>query len=348
MPIPARRLADDPARFPHMIDAVRDRLLLMELDERRLTEASFLDQRAITPDTRGAWIDWAEAEAGCPPGARDDAHWIFHIGHVGSSLISRLLGAAPGVLALREPMALRALAELAGVLDRPECPIDPAGFPARAALLRRLLARTFRPEQRAIVKATSFVSEIAPALVSGGAKALFLHVRPESYMRTILAGDASRQELAMVSGARLARLHRRLGDAPWRLWRMDEAAKLALGWATEMTALDAAEAAMPAGTALRLDFDLFLDSPAETLLLIAGHFGLALDEAQARALVASPIMQRYSKAPEHAYSPDLRRRLLDQAQAEHGTAITRGLAGLEAAAKEHPAIGRALDRAARS
>ena len=38
-----------------------------------------------------------------------DARWIFHIGHVGSTLISRLLGELEGVLSVREPRSLRDL-----------------------------------------------------------------------------------------------------------------------------------------------------------------------------------------------------------------------------------------------
>ena len=34
---------------------------------------------------------------------RSDARWIFHIGHVGSTLVSRLLGELDEVLAIREP-----------------------------------------------------------------------------------------------------------------------------------------------------------------------------------------------------------------------------------------------------
>ena len=41
---------------------------------------------------------------------RSDARWIFHIGHVGSTLVSRLLGELAGVLAIREPRLLRDLA----------------------------------------------------------------------------------------------------------------------------------------------------------------------------------------------------------------------------------------------
>lgn len=343
-----RRLTAGPGEFAHMLDLTRDRLLLVTLSEEEIRRASFLDQRVLTPQTPGGWLPLDAVEAALDGATmRDDAQTIFHIGHVGSTLIARLLGELPGVLALREPLVLRGIAEAAATLDRPESPWEPARYRPRVALLRRLLARTFRPGQRAIVKATSFTSEVAADLVPPGSRVLFLYVSPESYAATILAGNASRVELAALSGTRLQRLHRRLGGTPWRLWALDEAERVALGWATEMSALLAAETALPSGSVLWVDFDRFLAAPAAALGAIAAHFGEPLDEAQARALVGGPIMQRYAKGPEHAYTPALRAQVLAQARGEYGAAIARARAWLDRAAGAQAVIAAALDRGAR-
>ncbi|MEL7190174.1 MAG: hypothetical protein AAGK17_11525, partial [Pseudomonadota bacterium] len=61
------------------------------------------------------WADWSTIEPQTEDDgtqARDDARFIFHIGHVGSTLLARLLGEAPDTLALREPQLLRQFAEL--------------------------------------------------------------------------------------------------------------------------------------------------------------------------------------------------------------------------------------------
>lgn len=342
-----RRLLAGPDAFPHQLDLAADQLLLIGLGEAEIAAASFLDERALGPQTQGRWVPMADIVAAAADLPRDDAQYIFHIGHVGSTLIARLLGAMPGVLALREPLVLRSIAEVAPMLQRADSPWNPDDYAARVGILRRLLARTFRPDQRAIVKATSFTSAIGAQLVAPGARAVLLHVSPRSYAETILAGDNSRRELALLAGDRLARLDRMLDGVPWRLWRMDEAARIALAWATEMLSLGATAAALPDGAALWVDFDEFLGDTAPMLCTIAHHFGLPLDAGQARALAGGPIMGRYAKAPEHAYTPELRRQVKAQARAEHAATIAGVLAWLDDAAKAHPAIAAALTRSRR-
>lgn len=336
----SRRLAAGPAHFPHTLDPVRDRLLLIGISEGELAAASFLDQRVLTPATKGDWAPFVDVTVRLGTQVRDDAHYIFHIGHVGSTLISRLLGSLPGVLALREPLLLRTVADLWARKDAVDTPWDPAGLPDRTAVLRRLLARTFRPDQRAVIKATSFTSEIASHMVTASARALFLYVSPQSYMRTILAGEGSRQELVALTGPRLSRLAKRLQPMPFRLWSLDEGARVALAWVTEMLSLAAAEAALADGSVLWLDFDDFLAEPESSLLAVARHFGFAMDEPDAARIVAGPIMQSYSKAPEHRYDAELRRSLQQQAAREHAVALRAGTAWLDRLAGTNGEIAR--------
>lgn len=336
----ARRIAAGPAHFPHTLDAVRDRLLLVGLTEQDIAAASFMDQRILTPAIKGDWAPFAEVIERIGHAPRDDAHYIFHIGHVGSTLISRLLGSWRDVLALREPLLLRTLADLWARRDKVDTPWDPAGLPQRTEAVRRLLARTFRPDQRAIVKATSFTSEIAPQLVAPGAKALFLYLSPQSYMRTILAGDASRQDMVVTLGTRLRRLERRLEPMPFRAWTLGEGERVALAWTTEMLSLAAAEAAMPSGTVLWLDFDDFLGRPAESLGAVARHFGMAARPEDIAQVAAGPLMRSYSKAPEHKYDAALRRTLQAQAAQEHKAALAAGAAWLDRLAGQHEAVAR--------
>ena len=54
---------------------------------------------------------------------------------------------------------------------------------------------------------------------------------------------------------------------------MHDGLKAALGWACEMTSLERAASALPAGRVLWLDFDAFLADPASHFVAIAGHFG---------------------------------------------------------------------------
>lgn len=334
-----------PHWFPHLVDANRDRLLLVERSEPDLRAASFLDDRSLTSAMARRVVAWESLAASGPADARRDTQFIFHIGHVGSTLISRLLGEIPSVLSLREPLMLRTFAEQLAIEGRAEAAWAPESIPGRIDLLTALLSRTFRAGQRALVKATSFVSEIAPRTVPEGSRAVLLYDRAPVYLANILAGDASRQELQQLAAPRLVRLNRRAGGPHWKLWELDEAGKAALAWASEMTSLHQAAGQLPSGSTLWIEFDRFLAAPAQTLERIAAFLGIDLPAGLAAQLCAGPLMQRYSKALEHDYSPDLRRQVLAQSERDNGPAIAAARRLLEDAARAHPALADCLARA---
>ena len=248
-------------------------------------------------------VPWPEIEAATSGDGRCDARWIFHIGHVGSTLISRMLGELPDVLAIREPRLLRDLA-----LSPP---------------------------------ATSFVSEIAPELVPPGERALFMFATPRNYVASILAGENSVQESRMLGESRAQRMAARVGTLAVR----NDAELAAAAWACEMTALEAASDAMPERQIAWADFDRMLeDMPAE-LARIASFFNFSAEESALCAIAQGPLMMRYSKAPEYAYSPALRSELIAEVCTTRGSEIDDALALLGRAAERSPLLARALERA---
>ncbi len=336
--------ARTPDVYPHSYDLPNDAVLFVRLSQAQYEAASFLDQRILGPGVPGEWVPWSAAAAaldGAPLAEACD--YVFHIGHVGSTLLARLLGGHPSVLSLREPAILRTLAQTHGALQEPESLWSPEGWEARTSLFLKLWSRTYAPGQRTVLKATSFVSEIAEALLARPSRprAIAMTAAPEIYLATILAGPNSRVEARGAAQGRLRRLHRRLGAAPWRLWDLSEGETIAMGWACETAALHAAWRSAPERV-LPLDFDAFLAEPQVRLAASFAHLGRPAAEAEVRALVESPIMRRYSKAPEHAYDAALRRRVLDEGRRLHGAELRKGLAWLKRAAADHPPIGDAL------
>jgi hypothetical protein len=115
------RLFASPDIYLQKIDVVRDLALLIEFSQSAYQAASFLDDRILSSTTRGNWvplrrvIESAEQASHLRP-----LHYIFHTGHVGSTLVSRLLDEIPGVCSLREPLPLRSLADTADALDQIE------------------------------------------------------------------------------------------------------------------------------------------------------------------------------------------------------------------------------------
>lgn len=323
-------LAATPEWLPFELDPVRGRVALLHLSEADYRAASFLDQRILTPASGIQEADWTALDL--PAGARRDVQYIFHIGNVGSTLISRLLGELPEVFAVREPLLLRTFAE---------APPGDADFDRLTALL----SRTFAPGQRANVKATSFTSEIADRLVPPGSGALFLHATPDTYLASILAGQNSWQTLAALSEIRLARLQSRCPGLIVDLGTMHDGLKAALGWVCEMTSLERAAAALPAGSVLWLDFDTFLAEPVRHFTAIAAHFGIEVSPPLATAIADGPLLRRYSKALDYEFSPRDRRETLADARFRHGRAIEDGLDWLRGLASRYPAVAQAIRRA---
>ena len=338
-------LAETPRWLAFDLEAATDRTSLLELDEAAYRAASFLDQRAIQPGAQLAEATWDEVAAALPAGARRDVQYIFHIGNVGSTLISRLLGELPAVFALREPLLLRVFAAMLGPGgDAAAAHWDETQAQARLDTLQGLLSRTFRPEQRAIVKATSFTSEIAARLVPAESRTLFLYASAQPYIENILAGPNSRQTLELLSPARLERLRRRCPGLALDLRTLPEARKAALGWACEMSSLNDNAARLPAGSVQWLDFDVFLAEPVDRFTAIARHFGHEVDGATARAIAEGPLMRRYSKALEYEFSPRTRQEILAEARRFEGPAIRDALVWLNALAARYPAVADAIRR----
>jgi hypothetical protein len=303
------------------------RLITMSRESYRA--ASFLDDRILQQPVDGqVVVPWRDVAAAVAGELRADARWIFHIGHVGSTLVSRLLGEIDGVLAVREPRLLRDLAI---------CP--PQIRSEHIGSVPKLMSRTFAARELACVKATSFASEIAPELVPSGECALFMYAMPAIYIASILAGENSLKELRSLADFRLARLAMRSIDL---LSARHEADLAAIAWACEMTALEAAAEAMPDRHIAWTDFDAMLANMEAELSRVAQFFDFDEDVA---AIATGPLMSRYSKALEHAYSPMLRRQLIGETSEQHRGEIDAALAMLDSAAEKSPLLARALSRA---
>lgn len=307
---------------------------LVRMDHAAYRAASFLDDRLLSQQVDSRLCNLDELVAASRDIVGPPAGWIFHIGHVGSTLVSRLLGELDGVLSLREPRSLR---------DLPTA--TQADQPRLADALRRLMARRAADDRAVIVKATSFVSEYAPLLVDPGAAALLLYASPENYIAGILAGENSVKELLALEQRRAERLRSRGIELPD--FDRNLAHRAAAAWACEITSLEAAVETMPGRRILWADFDAILGDMAGWLERSARHFGLEASPERIEELATGPLMRRYSKALEYDYSPSLRAELLAEAADEHRAEIEAALKALRDAAKSAPVVARALDRAER-
>jgi hypothetical protein len=325
-------LCASPAWYPLSLSG--DQVSVVHLEEADYAAASFLDERLLERGAPARTIPLLVAAAAAGRLAAR-AHYIFHVGHVGSTLISRLIGSRPAFFALREPSHLRGR-------GRGRAPATGGELPLRGLLA--LLARTWRSEQRSVIKLTSFVSEIGREIlaVSEGPQALLVYARAHAYLQGIFGGPNSRRESQVLAPDRLRRLllrHPALRSAPPP---RVEGEWIAMSWLCETSALATIAEAF-SSQVLWVDFDRFLDAPAPGLASILSALGAPATQAMIEGLVGGPIMQRYSKAPEHAYDAQLRREVLAGADQDFRTEIHGGMLWLAAAGRADPAIAAILE-----
>lgn len=332
--ITAAQLLASPTLYPQALDSLRERLFLVRLDEAGYRRASFLDDRILDGAQPIGWVPFAPVAGVAPHVVRRPLHFIFHAGHVGSTLLSRLLDEAPGVLGLREPLPLRSLAQMRD---------QPAGLDFTPTLhtMLALWARGFEDTHTVILKATSTAGRIAPDVMAAvpGAQGVYLNLPPQTYITTLLSGRNSISDLEGHTHERLVRLKRLLGvviDAKGPL-SIGEGA--AVAWLAERFAQANASAQL-GSRLLLLDFEDMLADVEAALARVLPHFGLPVGEAT--RLAQSPVLSRYAKSPDSGYSRQLRQDLLAQTHREQGAEIARGMALLEELGNGFPAVAALL------
>ena len=345
VPDPLRaELLGDPSLFPQKLDLARERVLFIRMSRQDYEAASFLDDRILTPTTKGQWLRFTHLDrllAGARP--QVPLGFIFHAGHVGSTLLSRLIEAAGGVLALREPLPLQTLAAAADALEDAAPSVSAERFEALARGQLLLWRRAYPDTRFTLVKATSAAARLGPRLLAlePEARAIHLNLRPEPYLAALLAGENSPLDLKGFGGERIARLARLGAPSLQPLDQLSLGELAAMTWAAET--VNAAAIGNAVGPRLlRLDFDDLLADPCATLARACAHLGIVANAPYLAGANESPLLRVYSKAMDLPFSPELRQEILRQSRSRHGAEISKGLAWLEALARNWPTAARAL------
>ncbi|HEX7116958.1 MAG TPA: hypothetical protein VF193_17660 [Steroidobacter sp.] len=341
-----RHLAASPDLYVQKIDLVREAALVVQLGQAAYREASFLDDRILTAGVKGGWtpLDGIVQAGRHVPDPRP-LHYILHTGHVGSTLVSRLLDESGCVLSLREPLPLRTLADAWDVRELPESLLSPARFVELEGALVQLWRRGYASTSVVVVKATSSACRFAPSLLSKDphARAVYLNVAAEPYLATLLAGTNSTIDLRGHGPVRIRRLQALLGPDTPALHALSPGQLAAMSWLAE-TANQVETVEQFAERVLAVDFDQFLANVAEGMGRIVRQLGVPVEERYLQEIARSPVLARYSKSPDFEYSPGLRRQLLEQARRTHAEEIRRGLDWLEALGASHPRVAAILHR----
>lgn len=330
------RLSERPEIFPHQLNLVNDSVLLVNLSASEIRAASFLDQRVLKPAMKGQWVPWATVvnqfrEA---PKNRFPAY-LFHVGHCGSTLVSRLLEFAVDTQCLREPLPLRILAQDVADYDDGRSFLDRPAQRKRLELLSRMWGRGAR---HTVIKATSICTGLLPHIRSqeSVAKSAFIYNCAETHLATLLAGQNALTDLRGFAQLRLQRLQK-ITSLDTRLSQMTPGQLAALSWLSETSVINRSLEKYPGQIAL-VEFESFLQAPAENLARLFHHFDIAASHETVEKAVCSSVLQTYSKAPEHKYNAETRAAILEDSRSRFGQEIRAGLAWLEKLASQSETI----------
>ncbi|QGW66720.1 hypothetical protein GOY17_18585 [Lysobacter soli] len=294
---------DSPEFLPFKLDLVGRRVLWLRLDEAQRREAAFLDDRAVPSNAEGGWAPLESLLSRVSDEAAP-AHAIFHIGHCGSTLLSRLIDTWPEVQGLREPLPLRTLADAWPMLDEAISRLSPDEAENTLRALWARWSRALPPHARSVVKATSSCNGLIAPLLSQQPRmrAVLIDMPLRPYLATLLKSPNSVFDAASAAGERLRYLHQHGVATHLSLHQIPVHRQCALGWLAEQMRFDALDKGRHGERVIRVDFESLLDEPARELHRVAAHF--ELDPARVDEAVASPAWGRYSKAQAHGYGRD--------------------------------------------
>ncbi len=334
----------DTRLYPFQVNWLMEQVYLLQADAAFYEQAAFLDQRAMRQGMQGGWFGFDAVRASMKSAPERPLGLVFHIGHCGSTLISRALGLAPGLFSLREPLPFRDIAMAWAERDAPWSPRSQATLQKDMTLVRALWSRTPASGQLSVVKTTSFCSQLAAPWLSqfNDDRAVCLAMAPEIYIATVLGAQGYVIDLVGGAKPRMAGLTEATGADLARVHELSPGEVAAMTFAAEMVAMhNAAESA--GARVIRVDFDQYLADPGATLQTIARHFGKPIDGAALPGLLANPVLGRYSKATDYPFSAQERQQRLRESRAAKGDEINRGMAWLAAFAQEHAPFNAALE-----
>ncbi len=314
-------------------DMAGNQAVFTPIDEAGYRASSFLDSRAQRSSEQEAVVSLSGLLELLPRviEPRRPVHFLFHIGHCGSTLVSRLLGDFDGLFCLREPPILMQLAQMQRYRLSSRTPptdaLTAAQWRQLFDLAMTLLGRTWGSGSAACVKPMSHANNVMPELLDWHPKnhGVLLYVDLSTHLQSMLQEQRQLETERALAESRMGDYIRITSDRDLRLEQLGPGQRAALVWLVEMfefqqiVSRDSAAARI-----LPVCFDDFLDDPTRQLIDMARLFGATASPNAIEAVVGGPLMHRYSKAPEHGYDAQTRAAQLAHVATVHAAEIASG------------------------
>ena len=322
----------------HQMDLFNKRALLLPVNEETYRSSVFMDERLNAPKEPNRIVPLWSLEKDRPQQMPAPVY-LFHVGHCGSTLLSRVLQMVTRWLPLREPVPLRSISQLVREKGDPLETVSPDDCDHILDLSLSIYSRVFPHNPRALIKPTSSCCNLIDAALSHNqdAKAVFLYLNLDSFLATLLRSDLRRQETVNFASSRLADLHALLNDTSVRLWQLNAGSMTALSWCSNMLWMQRATQSF-GDRILLIDFEAMLADPGPVLKQITEYLDLSIPEP-ALLEAFEHVTGGYSKDPTMKYSVEQRNREIEMGRRTHGKDMDAGKRWLEKVASTAPAVG---------
>jgi len=291
------------------------------LDERSLKHGIGACRYSVQTVQLQDLAQWGDGKSHYQVG--EGVNFIFHLGHTGSTLLSRALGETEGTRVMREPPLLTWLAE-----NLPS--VDKKGQDALwNSMVLPWLSRRYYANERIVVKAKSTALRfLRPAIkYNDASKAVFMY----STLRTHLTICLARQQ-ERFPDEQFGSLDVKMKGAfnVFKEFSVDSLAfrslsipkRMALAWMKRMMFVQS----MPKSKVLSLDMDAFLTNPYEHLMEGGQFLDLNITKKSAEAIASDRhIFKVYAKDQDVPWDAAVQRRLFDGRKAAYSAEIDEGM-----------------------
>lgn len=321
----------------HQMDLFNKRALLLPVNEETYRSSVFMDERLNAPKEPNRIVPLWTLDKDRPQQMPAPVY-LFHVGHCGSTLLSRVLQMVTRWLPLREPVPLRSISQLVREKGDPLETVSPDDCDHILDLSLSIYSRVFPHNPRALIKPTSSCCNLIEAVLGQNpeSKAVFLYLNLDSFLATLLRSDLRRQETVNFASSRLADLHALLNDTSVRLWQLNAGSMTALSWSANMLWMQRATQSF-GNRILPIDFEAMLAEPGPVLKRITEHLDLSIPEP-ALLDAFEHVTGGYSKDPTMKYSVEQRNREIDAGRKANSKDVDAGERWLDNLAASHSQI----------
>lgn len=333
------QLLSDPNYLLFDLQLPQQKALWVRVNPGLLKEASFLDQRVLpkvearvrTP------LDWLKHQDSITVGQRR-LRWIFHCGHVGSTLLSRLLDSEQ-TRVLREPQVLRKLATSRLEASTSQAPWTPdQWWHSWAAPSLDLLSRHEDEEQGVLIKATSSTAHLMSDILQRRQQdlSIALAMPLDLYLAAMSLSPAAQQDIQGFAAGRLQQISSWLQRPVPLPGELNLHQIMAVSWLVSLWPMAQAIENHP-DRCRWLGFEKLMTDTKQA----AHDAAKQLDWPEPVAI--APLMNTYAKAPGQQYNSQRRWEQISAARVQLKSISEDLLAWLHDLMQEHKPISRFLD-----